>query len=137
MDNYTGQQPSAYKEAASTQEGGQSAEKFDYRLLVGFLTETIDNCVRNNHQLRISEDGESAAVRSRCMDQMGIAMQALENTIRLIMVELEAGEKSLNQAAGNTTARPTKDWLRLVFPDTLAGSELMATFQKQYCSEQS
>lgn len=137
MDNYTGQQPSAHKEAASTQEGGQSAEKFDYRLLVGFLTETIDNCVRKNHQLRTSEDGPREAVRSRCMDQMGIAMQALENTIRLIMVELEMGEKSLNQSAGNTTARPTKDWLRLVFPDNSAGEELMASFRKQYCPEQS
>lgn len=98
---------------------------FDYRPLVGYLTQTIDNCIANVCDQKANE---FAVDDMSDLERMDSAILALENTIRLILDELEARRGAEVAAAPVRPLSDNLDWLAGVFPDNRAGRELCERF---------
>ncbi len=95
-----------------------SVPGFDYRPLIGYLTETIDDCISNASR---QADEDTVKCPTSELERMNSAMMALENTIQIILREIES--QSTKQRPANNL-----DWLTTVFPDNQAGRELRASF---------
>lgn len=104
----------------------KSAElTFDYRPLVGYLTQTIDLCISGACQQKQDDirRGEPSD-----LERMDSAILALENTIRLILEELEVRRARPDLPTETRPLTDNLDWLAAVFPDNRAGRELCARF---------
>ena len=110
----------------------QKLDKFDYRPLVGYLTETIDTCI--SKASRQAVDGEAVCPKSE-LERMDSAMLALENTIQMILTDLEKQQQEADNKAASSRQPENLDWLSGVFPDNKAGRELRASFYAIHTEE--
>ena len=117
------------------EQNAETVVSFDYRPLVGFLTETIDTCIlkESEHRARLaSENIEFTADRvvEQNRKRLDRAMHALENTIQLILTELDERRWSgaIDDDHPIATGQPEK-WLAEVFPDDDAGRQLLSLYK--------
>ena len=106
---------------------------FEYRPLIGFLTETIDQCLCRETKIR-TEDVDREDVTGRLAENrqtMDRAMLTLENTIQLILKELENPKTvpaECQCARDAQSARTCEAWMEKVFPQDDIGQALRSTY---------
>lgn len=130
MDKYDNNSSQDYDQKPSVCVSEKAGLSFDYRPLVGFLTETIDTCILRCNDLKSLEDADAATRRAFNLERMDCAMLTLENTIQLILSELDIhrGKPVCDEESDSTNS--AEEWLKAVFPQTSVGRELLVRYQE-------
>lgn len=106
---------------------------FEYRPLIGFLSETIDDCLSREAKIRTSSgiDSEIASERLReNREKMFRAMRTLENTVQLVVSEMEARSQEEFDKVSEHSREEELFWLQRVFPEDQAGQKLLRNYRE-------
>ena len=103
---------------------------FEYRPLIGYLNEVIDNGLTKESSIRISVEADVAEQITDIRQTVDVAMHALQATIRLVQSEMDQRHPSDFVVLNDEAALEEVFWLKQIFPESELGETLMQNYRK-------